>query len=113
MRYGVECLRVEAVRERILEQEVRHRHHVRIVRVVGPVALQCAQVVGVPELGPQLLEDRPAAPLPLGADLALQMAFQIGGDPVVVEQGVIHVEQEDDTVSLQLTMWIRHVPTPA
>ena len=31
----------------------------------------------------------------LAPDLALQVAAEVGGHPVVVEQGVIHVEEED------------------
>ena len=41
-----------------------------------------------------------AAAQELASDLALKVAAQVAGDPVVVEQGVVHVEEEDYVVRL-------------
>ena len=95
----VERGRIEAVGERVLQEERGQPEHVRIVRVLHAVALQRPQVVGVAELGAQRFEDRPVALLTLGAERARQVPLEIGGHPVVVEQGVVDVEQEHDTTS--------------
>src|SRR5262249_15007568 len=68
-------------------------------RVLHAVALQGAEVVGVAQLGPQLLEQGPVALLPLGPEGGGQVGAQVGGHPVVVQQGVVDVEQEDDGVT--------------
>ena len=64
-----------------------------------PVLLERAEVVGVPEFAAQLLED---GPVPLAPNRARPSAsrwrLQIGDDSVVVEQGVVDVEQEDNRV---------------
>jgi hypothetical protein len=52
--------------------------------------------------GAQLLEDHPVALLPLGPDLALQMALQVGGDAIVVEERVVHIEQENNVIDHQM-----------
>ena len=67
-----------------------------IVGMLDAVTLQGAQVIGVAEFLSQLLEDRPVALLRIGADLARQMAPQVVGYAVVVEQRVVDVEQEHD-----------------
>ena len=95
----VERVREEAVGERVVEEERRHREQVRVARVLDPVALQRAEVVGVAELLAQLLEDLPVALLPLVADLALEVAPHVGDDVVVVDQRVVDVEERDDTAA--------------
>ena len=95
----VERAREEPVGERIVDQERRDGEQVRVARVLDAVALQRAEVVGVAELGAQRFEDRPVALLALGADLAREVALQVGGDAVVVEQRVVDVEQEHDAAA--------------
>src|SRR5207247_9244785 len=60
------------------------------------IPLQRAQVVRVAQLGPQLFEDGPVPLLPLAADLALEVSLEIGGDVIVVDERVVHVDQEYD-----------------
>src|SRR5438094_10509142 len=67
-----------------------------IARVLYAIALERAEVVGVAELGAERLADRPVSLLPLRPDLARQVALQVGGDAVVVDERVVDVEQEDD-----------------
>src|SRR5208282_5799367 len=55
-----------------------------------------AEIVGVAELGAQLLEIIPVALLMLVADVALEIAHHVGNDVIVVDQGVIDVKQEND-----------------
>src|SRR5881275_1365795 len=86
--------RVEPVRKRVVHQEERHPQQLRIVEVLEAIALQRAQVVGVSELRAQLLENRPVAVAAGAAELALQMSAEIGLHGVVVEQRIVHVEQE-------------------
>src|SRR5438876_5971567 len=60
------------------------------------IPLQRAQVVRVAQLGPQLFEDGPVPLLPLAADLALEVSLEIGGDVIVVDERVVHIDQEYD-----------------
>jgi hypothetical protein len=95
-----ERARVETFGERIVEQEVRHLQQpvVAVAVVIDRVAiaLQRAEVVDVTELGAELLEDRPVALGARSTEFALEMLPQVGDDPVVVEQRVVDIEQEDD-----------------
>src|SRR3989440_10008685 len=88
--------RVEPVRKRVVDQEERYPQQLRIVEVLEAIALQRAQIVGVPELRAQLLENRPVAVAAGAAELALQVGTEIGLHGVVVEQRIVHVEQEHD-----------------
>ena len=63
-----------------------------------PVLLERAEVVGVPEFVAQLLEDGPVPLLRIVPDRLVQVAPQVGDDSVVVEQGVVDIEQEDNRV---------------
>src|SRR5262249_20770012 len=72
-----------------------HRQQARVVRVGEPEALERSEVVGIAELGAQALELVPVALLPLGAELSGEVIAQVGRDPVVVEQRVVDVEEED------------------
>src|SRR5512140_783157 len=92
----VECPRIEPVRKRIVHEERGHLQQARIVRVIETVALQGAEVIRVTQLGSQLLEDLPIAIPALGPELAREVRAQIVLHPIVVEQRVVAVEQEDD-----------------
>jgi hypothetical protein len=59
------------------------------------VALERAEIVRVPELGAQLLEDLPVAHAAYKAHLALEVRAEIVLDRVIVEEGVVHVEKKD------------------
>src|SRR5882762_800003 len=88
--------RIEPVRERVVHQEERHPQQLRIVEVLQAIALQSAEIVGVTELRAQLFENRPVAVAARAAELALQMGAEIGLHGVVVEERIVHVEQEHD-----------------
>jgi hypothetical protein len=64
----------------------------------GAAPLQGAEVVGVAELSRQLGVDGPVAVARCRAEILLQARGEIGGEPVVVEQRVVDVEQEHHVV---------------
>ena len=64
--------------------------------MLHPIPLQRAQVVRVAQLAPQLLEDGPVSLLPLAPDLPLEVSLEIGPDVIVVDEGVVHVDEEHD-----------------
>ena len=53
------------------------------------------EIVGIAQLGPQLLEKLPVASLALLADDLDQMAFQVVTDGIVVEQGLVDIDQKN------------------
>ncbi len=75
-----------------------------IVRILDAIPLQRAEIVGIAELDAELLENRPVALLALCADFAREMAAQVVGDAIVVEQGVVHVEEKYDRTALWASM---------
>jgi hypothetical protein len=88
----VECARVDAVGERIVDEEARDLEQARLARVGEAEALERAEVVGVPELRAQLLEELPVALLALLAEGLGEMRAEVAGNSVVVEQRVVDVE---------------------
>src|SRR5215472_5719621 len=94
----VERVGVKPRGERIVDHEVGNGEQSGVAGILNSILLQSAQIVGVAELRPQLLEDVPIALLPLWSDLLLQVPLKVGGDAVVVEERVVHVEQEDQAV---------------
>src|SRR5256714_1278112 len=97
----------KAVCKQVDLQEEGHPQQLRIVEVLQAIALQSAQIVRVPELRAQLLEDRPVTVASGATEFALQMAAEVGLHGVVVEERIVHVEQEHD-----LRRLIRHAPVP-
>jgi hypothetical protein len=90
----VERAREQPVREGVVHEERRHGEQVGVAPVADAVALEGAQVVGVPELPPQLLEELEVLFGGAGAHLAVEIAPEIGDNAVVVEQRVVDVEEE-------------------
>ena len=82
----------------LLEQywKAAHVEQAQIVHVLDAVLLQGAEVVRVADLRAPCLEDGPVALLAVAPDLALEVAHEVGNHPIVVEQGVVDVEQEHD-----------------
>ena len=64
--------------------------------MLGAVLLQRAQVVGIPELLAQPLEDGPVLLSGLVPDGLVEVAPQVGNDSVVVEERVVDIQQEND-----------------
>jgi hypothetical protein len=68
---------------------------VRVVRVREPEPLQRSEIVRIAELVAEPLELVPVALLALRSELLGQITPEVVGDPVVVEQRVVDVKQED------------------
>ena len=62
------------------------------------VALERAEIVGVAQLARSASKISQYSLLALVTELAVHEPHQVGDDAVVVEQGVVHVEQRDDRV---------------
>src|SRR5207245_5199619 len=73
-----ERARKEPLPEWVVDQEERHAQQQRIVEVLQAIALRGAEIVGVSELGAQLLEDRPVAVAAGAAALALPLGARNG-----------------------------------
>jgi hypothetical protein len=94
--HRVEGIRVEPRGEGIIDEEMRDGEQAGITGVFDAVALERAEIVGVAELGAELFEDFPVALLTLRADLLFQMVLEVVRNAVIVEQGVVDVEEEDE-----------------
>ena len=93
--HGVDGAGKKAIGKRISDQEIGDGEEFGIARVLDAVALQGSQVIRIAELGPKDFEDLPIALGAVGADLALQVTFEVGSDLVIIEEGVVDVEEED------------------
>jgi hypothetical protein len=69
------------------------------------VPLQRAEIVRVPQFRAQRLEHGPVVLLALVSQLAIHVPHQIRDDAIVVEQGVIDVEQCDKTLHRASALW--------
>src|SRR3546814_1581793 len=83
----LQCARIEALCERIVEQEAANGEDRRIVRLRTAIALQGAQVIRITEFGAQLLKNAPILLRTVCADRLFEVALKVGNDAVVVEQG--------------------------
>jgi len=75
-----------------VDEEARDLEQARLARIGEAEALERAEVVGVPELRAQLLEELPVALLALLAEGLGEMRAEVAGNSVVVEQRVVDVE---------------------
>jgi hypothetical protein len=66
------------------------------------IALQCAKIICIAKLGADLLKEVPIALLAFGANLLLQMVLEIGGDVVIIEQGVVNVKEENTILGMAI-----------
>src|SRR5262245_16598329 len=64
--------------------------------MLDAVALKRPQVVAIPQLAEELLENGPIAVAARPTELPLQMPLEIGLDAVIVQERVIDVHQEYD-----------------
>src|SRR5262249_15025105 len=92
----VDRARIEPVCERVVHQEARYGQQRVITRMADARVLERAQVVGVAELRAELLEDLEVLLRAFRADLLHEVAPQVERHPIVVEQGVVDVEEDDD-----------------
>src|SRR5215471_5016828 len=69
-----------------------------VLRVFDTVALQRTEIVSIPQLHEQVLENCPVPIARGGTVLALEVGLDIGLDAVVVEKRIIDVDKENDLV---------------
>jgi hypothetical protein len=67
----------------------------RVARHFNAIALEGSEVIGIAEFGAELLEELPVAFGRRRAHLIFEMALEIGGDMIVVDQCVVDIEEED------------------
>ena len=82
--------------ERIVEQVRGHPQQFDFARMLDTEALQCAQIVPIPELDKKVVENPPIAVAGVAPISALEMILQILLYAVVVEQRIVDIDQEDD-----------------
>ncbi len=90
---------IEAVGERIVDQERGHLQKARIADPWIPLrggtkALQCAQIIRIAQLTAQLLEDVPVTVTAVGAEFRRQVRAQVVLHGIVVEQRIVDIQQE-------------------
>src|ERR1039457_5902364 len=95
---GRQCSRIDQVRKRVLQQILRQVQQLRIAVEPGAKRLQTTQVIGDPKFFAKSAKDRPIALATAGAERQLQSIAEIRAESVVVEQGVVDIQQEDDAV---------------
>jgi hypothetical protein len=93
---GVERVRIKARGEGIINKKVRNRKQAGIARVFQTIALESAKIIRIAQLSADLLKEVPVMLLALRANLLLQMALEIGGDMVIIEQRIVDVKEEND-----------------
>ena len=98
MFHRVERAGIKTLREGIVDQPIGHPEDSRIVQIVEPVTFERAEIVGIAEFRPQRLEDRPVAVAGVRAEGRCEMRAEVVLDPVIVQQRVVDVEQEDNVV---------------
>ena len=74
--------------------------------VFDPITLQSAEIVAISELCKQLFEDHPVTIAARSAEHPFEMKLEVGLDPVVVQQCIIDIDQENDRV------WNGHAESP-
>jgi hypothetical protein len=70
------------------------------VQVFDAIALQRAEIIGIAEFAAEILEQRPIAVMRIAAVLAPEIIGEIAGDAIVVDEGVVDVEQEGNVGGL-------------
>src|ERR1700675_1341118 len=95
---GIKSIGKEPVREWIFHEKVRNREQVWIARILRAVALEGAEIVRIPQLRAQLFENRPISLLPRPTDFLLKVMLEVGCNPIIVEQRVVHIKQKNHTL---------------
>ena len=89
-------VRKQTVGKRIVDEKMRNDQQVRGARMLSAVTLQRAEVIGVAELGSELLKSPPILLRTLRADFIGEVPLQVCCNAVVVQERVVDVEQKDD-----------------
>ncbi len=90
----LERARIEAIRERILEQVLGEGEQPGIPALRLPPLLHRAEIVAVPELDEAPLLNRPVRGARIRPVLPLEVPLEIVPEAIVVEEGVVDVDEE-------------------
>src|ERR1700730_11376485 len=63
--------------------------------IIDAVALEHSEVICVTPLGSDGFEDLPVALRPLGTDFGVEMALQISGYTIIIQQRVVDIKEKD------------------
>src|SRR5262245_19743961 len=80
-----------------------------ILRMLDPVALQCAEIVAIAKLGEQLLEDRPVSLAARNSEFAIEVALDVVLDAIVIQQGIVHIDEKNDGVRCRHDRFREHI----
>ena len=83
--------------------------------MLNPVTLECAEVVGIAKFGAQVLKNLPKPRLTLDPERLLEVTAEVTLDSIVVEQGVVDIQQEGNVALLAQRPILLHpgvVPAP-
>src|SRR5581483_2123824 len=94
-------LGIEPARKGIVDEEARHEQQLRLVEILQTIALQGAEIIGIPELGTQSLEQGPVTIAMRPAELPLEVPAQVILYGIVVEQCVVDIEKEHERRGLR------------
>src|SRR6185312_12287828 len=98
MLQGLERSREQPVGEGVVHEKRGHPQKLHFARMLDAETLERTEVVAITECREELFQDRPVAVARGNAEAALEMILQILLDPVIVEQRVVHIDEEDDWV---------------
>src|SRR5579883_744888 len=96
IRDGFERFRVQLFRERIIQQKLTQILGAHLVAAAHAETLERAEIIRIADLIAQLFVKIAIELAPGFAKSAFDVRIQIGVDAVVVQQCVVHVEQEDE-----------------
>jgi hypothetical protein len=106
-------VRIETLRKGVIHQKEGNVQELRIPRMLNSVLLERSQVIRIPQLGPQLLKDVPVALLRLDAKCLRDVLAEILLDAVVVEQGIVHIQEKHNVGLIGHVTHVRECPPVA
>jgi len=93
---GIEGVGIETIGEGVVDEEMGDGEEPQFVGMLGAITLESTKVIGVAKARAMLFENLPVVFRALRADFLDEMVFEIGSDAIIVEQGVIDVEEENE-----------------
>ena len=99
VREHLDCIRVQAVGERVVEEVAGEVEQPRLGALPFPPLLRRTEVIAIAELDEAALLDRPVALACSAPYVEPKMLLEVVADPVVVEQRVVDVDEERNRVT--------------
>ena len=93
---GIDSTRIEAIGKAVIGKPSGHPQHAGIVHRLQAIELQRPEIIDIALCDAQLLEDRPIAVARSLPVLVRHVRPQIGLHPIVVDQRVVDIEQNDE-----------------